>query len=127
MFVIVQKHNEVKGKKIYRYIREVNGDTCAFKKDLLEQHWEHVCNENEINSAYDKFIKIFMFLYDKNCPVKKICINENRDRHQWFTYGLEMLVIRKTHCIKIFWKKRTFESELKYKNYKYIDFNNEVQ
>ena len=22
-----------------------------------------------------------MFLYDKNCPVKKICINKDRDRH----------------------------------------------
>ena len=67
VFVIVQKHNEVKGKKIYRYIREVNGDTIsAFKNDLLEQYWEHVYSENEINSAYDKFIKTFMFLYDKS-------------------------------------------------------------
>ena len=50
----------------------MNGDTIsAFKNDFLEQLWEHVCSENEINSAYDKFIKTFMFLYDKNCPVKK--------------------------------------------------------
>ena len=71
VFVIIQKHIEVKCKKIYRHIREVNDDTInAFKNDLIEQNWEHVCNENEINSAYDKFIKTFISLYDKNCPVK---------------------------------------------------------
>ena len=104
VFVMVQKHNEVKGKKIYRYIREVNGDTIsAFMNDLLEQHWEHVCNGYEINSAYDKFIKTFMFLY-KNCPVKKICINKNRDRHQWFTNGL------RNACHK---KNKLYEKKLK--------------
>ena len=46
VFVIVQKHIEVKGKKIYRHIREENGDTIrAFKNDLLEQNWEHVCKD----------------------------------------------------------------------------------
>ena len=46
------------------HIREVNDDTInAYKNDLIEQNWEHVCNENEINSAYDKFIKKHLYHY----------------------------------------------------------------
>ena len=83
---------------------------------IIEQNWEHVCNENKINSAYDKFIKTFISLYDKNCPLKRICIDKNRNRHQWFTNGLRNACHKKNKLYKDFLKKRTHESESKYKN-----------
>ena len=40
-----------------------------------------------------------MFLYDKNCPVKKTCINKNRDRHLWFTNSLRNACHKKKQIV----------------------------
>lgn len=43
----------------------------TFKNDLMAQNWDNVCNDNNINSAYDEFLSAFKMLYDKNCPLGK--------------------------------------------------------
>ena len=80
----------------------MNDDTIrAFKNDIIEQNWEYVCNENDMNSAYVKFIKTFTSLHDKNCPVKKICITK-RGNHHCVTNGLRDTFHKKTYCKKKF-------------------------
>lgn len=41
-----------------------------FKNELLKQKWDEGCEEEDINKAYDKYLKLFKILYHKNCSVR---------------------------------------------------------
>lgn len=57
-------------KAEYRRVR-TEESINAFKNGLLSQNWDILYNENNINCAYEEFLKIFKRLYDKHCPVKR--------------------------------------------------------
>ena len=55
----------------------------ALKNELLLQNWDDVMGSTDVNMA------TFVNLYDKHCPVKKICSNLNGNKIKpWFTTGL---------------------------------------
>lgn len=68
------KTNLPDNKTVYRRVRTEVSIT-ALKNDLMAQNWDIVYNSNNINSAYDDFLKYFKMLYDKNCPVEKLIGN----------------------------------------------------
>jgi len=41
----------------------------AFKKELNIQTWNEVYLTNDPNESYDKFLSIFIHLFNKHCPV----------------------------------------------------------
>ncbi len=54
----------------YRRIR-TEDSLNALKNDLMEYDWESIYRENDVNLAYDEFVRVFKLLYDKNCPVRE--------------------------------------------------------
>ena len=74
----------------YKHVRKTD-DICvtAFKDSLLLVNWETITNEEDVNVTYAYFVDIFVSLYNKNCPLKETCIDDN-NRHikPWFTKGL---------------------------------------
>lgn len=45
----------------------------VFKNDLFVQNWDGVYDKSNVHDAYDEFMRIFKKLYDKKCPLKRIC------------------------------------------------------
>lgn len=92
--------------------------TNALFSALLEQDWSLVYNENNVDRAYNNFLKIFMMLYNRFCPIINV-INENRYKNcPWLTKGLKNACKKKNNLYVKFIKLRTKDSELKYKMYK---------
>ena len=52
-----------------------------------DMNWEHVYEQTNVDSEYDTFLRIFMSLYNKNCPI----INGSREQRYtdqpWMTKG----------------------------------------
>ena len=86
------KTNLLDNKTVYRRVRTEVSIT-AFKNNLMEQNWDILYNSNNINSAYDDFLKTFKILYDKNCPVEKIKRKlkyaDHPDHHEGFAECLQ--------------------------------------
>ena len=74
----------------YKHVRKTD-DICvnAFKDSLLLVNWETITNEKDVNVAYAYFVDTFASLYNKNCPFKEMCIDDNNcPVKPWFTKGL---------------------------------------
>ena len=55
--------------------REINDKSKAYCKTLLSiVDWKPVLNENSPNNAYNKFLRIFLSLYNEAFPKQKIKI-----------------------------------------------------
>lgn len=103
---------------LYRRIKTVKVME-AFKKDLSKQDWNLIYNEkNDTEKAYNDFLKIFLTLYNKNCPIIKFKKKQKHQHNGWMTKGLINACKKKNCLYKHFLKKRTKESEEKYKTYK---------
>ena len=91
----------------------------ALKNELLLQNWDDVMGSTDVNIAYDNFIKTFVNLYDKHCPVKKICSKVNGNKIKpWFTSGLRNACKKKNNLYRKFLQCRSKSAEEKYKVYK---------
>lgn len=90
----------------------------ALKLDLLTQDWGSLYIENDMDSAYDTFLSIFKILYDKNCPLKQYTRKYNYRDRPWITKGLHNASKKKNALYREFIKRRTKETESKYKKYK---------
>ncbi|XP_061127169.1 uncharacterized protein LOC133147269 [Syngnathus typhle] len=104
-------------KQEYRRIK-TEETINAFKNGLMSQNWDIICNKNNINCAYEEFLKIFKRLYDKYCPVK---VNNRKLKyvnHPWITKGLQNACKEKNTIYREFIRQRTKEAENKYKQYK---------
>ena len=45
---------------------------ASFFNELSQQTWESVLKTDDVNQAYDSFLHIFMDIFNKHCPVKKV-------------------------------------------------------
>lgn len=72
VFTVYDKNygNKTKRKMEYRRIRSEES-MSLLKNQLLEQNWETVYKDKDVDGAYESFLKIFNSLYDKHCPIKK--------------------------------------------------------
>lgn len=87
----------------------------SLKEELLNQNWELVLNEDNIDKAYETFLYTFKLTYDRNCPIRKVIKSNKYLDTPWITKGL------KNACKKLyreFLKNRTEQAENKYKIYK---------
>lgn len=71
---------------------------------------------NEINAAYDSFIKTLSMLYEKNC--KLISFAKREANKPWITKELRNACKKKNYLYKCYLKSRTRESEDRYKKFK---------
>lgn len=66
VFLLVKgryRENSLNRPKQYRRLRS-NESINLFKDDLINQKWDTIYENNNVNSAYEMFMKIFCKLYD---------------------------------------------------------------
>lgn len=61
----------------------------AFRAEIQAQNWENLYKENNINIAYEAFLKVFQTLCDKTCPIKQHNMRQNNSNRPWITKGLQ--------------------------------------
>lgn len=111
------KKNQHEEQLRYRRVR-TEETMNAFKNDLLNQDWDNVYKEADIDIAYGIFLRIFMELYDKNCPTIKYNRKHKYSDRPWITKGLQNACKKKNTLYREFLKQRTKDAENKYKKYK---------
>lgn len=88
---------------LVRRVRSVDAIN-AFREDLLAYNWNEVYSFCDMNIAYEKFLSIFLSLYNKNLfiTVEKLSM---RGVHG-FLGVYKTLVKRKMYCTKFILKKK---------------------
>ena len=57
----------------FQFIKNMNEDKIASFSNEISQHtWESVLKTDDVSQAYDSFLNIFMDIFNKHCPVKKV-------------------------------------------------------
>ena len=107
--------NEVKVVK-KRDLNDVN--VCKFKEELGKVDWSTVINVGDPSLAYDKFMEIYLDVYERCCPIKMVELKAHNCNRPWFTTGLRNACRKKNHLYKAFLKYQTSSAESKYKAYK---------
>ena len=82
------KSKEMKAKHLS--IREKNDEQSIkmLNNKLRQENLNSVVNVDDVNIAYDNFIKLFQTYYDECCPIKKIYLN-NKKNKTWMTSSLK--------------------------------------
>ena len=100
----------------YLFKRNTTFDAISqFCHDLDQQNWETVIQIDDVNQAYNSFLDIVKTLFDKNCPVKRITLKNNKYEKPWITPGLKNACKKKNNLYRIFLKCRSKEAESRYK------------
>lgn len=89
----------------------------SFKTELMEQNWDDVYVEN-VNVAFEAFLKTFNSLYDKHCPLVYKVKNNTFSEKPWITKGIQKSCKKKNKLYRDFLNGRTKEAESAYKTYK---------
>ena len=76
---------------MFQHIRKITEDILAsFSNELNQQSWDNVLNINDVNQAYDNFLHIiFIVMFKKHCPVKRVSRKGYTNNKPWFTKGLK--------------------------------------
>ena len=72
----------------------------ALKSALIEQNWADVYVEN-VNTAFDEFLKIFNSLYDSHCPVTQKEMKHTFAKKLWITKGIQKACIKKIYQVEL--------------------------
>ena len=98
--------------------REINDKSIAYFKTLVSiVDWKNVLNENSPNNAYNKFLRIFLGLYNEAFPKQKIKIKQKIFNSPWMTKGLVKSSKKKQRLYENLLKNTNPEQELNYKQY----------
>lgn len=99
-----------------RYINERS--TNYFRQLLSETDWDLIESCDDASDAYDLFERFFLKNYEKAFPKIEVEIKRKSFENPWMTKGFLKSSKRKQKLYQKFLKRKTFESEEKYKNYK---------
>ena len=103
----------------YSLKRNITSDAIShFCHDLEQQNWETIIETDDVNQAYSSFVDIVKTLFNKNCPIKRIIIKNNKYDKPWITPGLKNACKKKNNLYRRFLKCRSKEAESRYKSYK---------
>nr|XP_049610262.1 uncharacterized protein LOC125988690 [Syngnathus scovelli] len=113
--------NNVKSEiGVYKQQERIRTDEtiATLKHELMEQNWDAIYKENDVNNAYHKLMTIFTSLYNKHCPIKEYNKKTKYKNSPWLTKGLRNACKKKNLLYRNFIKQRTEGAEDKYKRYK---------
>ena len=103
-------------KKEVNHVRIINEDRLAsFRKEQNCQFWDDALNTNDVSHAYDMFLHIFTYRFNKHCPVKTVLKKSCINKKPWFIIGLKCACAKKKRLYKAFIISQSSEAELKYK------------
>ena len=119
VFSITKEIQKAVNKTRYMFKRNTTPDAISlFCHDLEQQNWDSVIQTDDGNQSYNSFIDIIQTLFNKNCPVKRIIIKNNKYDKPWITPGLKNACKKKNTLYRRFLKCRSKEAEDRYKSYK---------
>lgn len=95
-----------------------NESISNFKTSLINETWNQVLNTNDVNNAYNEFIRIFVTNFEKNCPLMKVKLNPRSINKPWFTKSLKDACANKNKLYFKFLKTKLPKDEDVYKKYK---------
>ena len=73
IFVLCEYNIKRNIVKEFQHIRKITEDTLAsLSNELSQQSWDNVLNINDVNQAYDNFLYIFIDIFKKHCPLKRV-------------------------------------------------------
>lgn len=118
VFMVYNVNCKTSKENNYSYSRIKTEQTLTdLKNDLAHYNWDFIYDELDINIAYNSFLEVFITLYYKHCPKRKLR-KKNDSSVPWMTKGLLNACKKKNNLYKKLIKNRTSEAELKYKKYK---------
>ena len=103
-------NNKPENTKLFRRLRS-DESMNAFKNDLLAQNWDDIYRLQDINSAYEEFLRIFTSLYNKNCPIIRCSKKVKYSVCPWITRSLQNACKKKNTLYRQFIKLNTKEAE----------------
>lgn len=103
-------------KTMYKRLRTEEAINSLYH-DLIEQDWNAVYIEKNVDCAFDNFLGIFSSAYNKNCPIRQISKNNLTIKSPWLTKSLQNACKKKNTLYRQFIRLRTEESEHRYKNW----------
>ena len=98
--------------KTFRYVRKLV-DSCKESpiNGLSLVNWDKLLNETDEDEAYNIFVNTATQVYDKNCPIKRICFNTTMTKNKpWVTRGLQNACKKKNNIYKQFLKLKPKEA-----------------
>ena len=82
--------------KVFQHIRKITEDTLAsLSNELNQQSWDNVLNINDVNQAYDNCLHIFIDIFKKHCPVKRVSRKTYTSNKSRFTKVLKCACVKK--------------------------------
>ena len=102
--------------------RKVTPNTIArLKESTRKADWTEVNSSHDTNTAYDKFMTIFMSHLDRHIPLVNKCSNYKKSpRLPWITKPILRLINRKNNLYYVSKIQRSEKSHRKYSTYKNI-------
>ena len=82
---------------------------ACFKTVLSIVDWKHMLKKISPNNAYNKFLRIFLGLYNDTFPKQKIKIKRKSFNSPWMTKGLVKSSKKKLRLYEKFFKNRNPE------------------
>ena len=120
VFAIYDCNYSMKKEVVTKTYRRVRTEEAlnSFQRDLLLQDWRNVYEAENVDIAYEHFLNVFIYYYNKNCPIVEYNRNSNTTDKPWMTSGLVNACRKKNKLYRDFIKYRTSDKEAKYKLYK---------
>ena len=88
-----------------------------FKQKLRGVTWDDIKIFDSVNNSYDRFLQIFLSLYNECFPKIRIKLKPQKHFRPWITLGIRKSSKRKQRLYEKFLKTRTAKSEAEYKTY----------
>ena len=106
-----RKNKNVNSEPIYKRSFS-DGNINNLKQKLSLVKWNELLDGKDADEDYNKFIEIFMSVYDECIPLRKIKLNKRKDPiYPWITKGLLNSIKTKNKLYKEC-KKRPTESRI---------------
>ena len=112
------KHKTVNSKVIYkRNTCEANLENL--KSALLEVDWSPVLRYDDVNVAYETFMTLLTYVYNRTCPIRTVNVTSKiKPGNPWMTNSLINACKKRNHLHKTFLRLRTTSAKQRYKNYR---------
>ena len=82
--------------------------------------WDDIKITDSVNHSYNRFLQIFLSLYNECFPKIKIKLKPQKHFRPWITVGIRKSSKRKQRLYEKFVKTRNAKNEAEYKAYKNI-------
>ena len=101
----------------FKYRKESLENINALNQDLVNEEWQDVYIEKNVDKAYENFINKLTYYYNKNIPLIQTKQKRNT-KNPWITPGILKSMKTRNKLYKTYIRKSTEENHKKYKQYR---------